>query len=152
MFSMNTENLFDLYSQRILDLAMDIPHQTPIENFDGRAKKRSPVCGSELEVFVVMKDGHVFEFQQIVRTCALGQASASIFGQHVVGQNLKNLEILSAQLSAFLAKKGDVPKDPFGEYITLTPAQDYHNRHASIMLAVDTTIEAIKNASQTGGS
>ena len=35
---------------------------------------------------------------------------------------------------------------PFEDYAVLEPARDFRNRHASIMLALDATVEAIAQA------
>ncbi len=145
---MSTENLFDLYSQKILALAMDIPHITPIEEFDGSALCRSPVCGSQIEAKIYLHKDMISAYAQDVKTCALGQASAAIFGRHVLGKTAKDIEKLQTELVKFLKENGDTPSAPFEEYHILIAARDYKNRHASILLAVDVCLEAIKNATK----
>jgi NifU-like protein involved in Fe-S cluster formation len=41
-----------------------------------------------------------------------------------------------------LISNGPVPASPFAGYQVLIPARDYKNRHASILLVLDATIEA----------
>jgi NifU-like protein involved in Fe-S cluster formation len=41
-----------------------------------------------------------------------------------------------------------VPDAPFEGFEVLEPARDYRNRHASILLALDATVEAIEQLSQ----
>ena len=41
-----------------------------------------------------------------------------------------------------LTEDGPVPAAPFDGYEVLLPARDYRNRHASILLALDATVEA----------
>ncbi len=73
-----SENLFDLYSQKILALATDIPLTKPIENADATVKRRSPICGSEVEVSLHVENGVITDYAQVVNACALGQASSAI--------------------------------------------------------------------------
>ncbi|MGV8986679.1 MAG: iron-sulfur cluster assembly scaffold protein [Cypionkella sp.] len=143
---MTDTDLVKLYSGRILALAADIPHLGHLAAPDGSARKRSPLCGSTVSVDVVMQDGKVAEFAQEVRACALGQASAAVLGDVVVGRTRTEIESARTALSAMLKEGGPVPAAPFTGYEVLIPARDYKNRHASILLALDATCEAIAAA------
>ncbi len=143
---MSDIDLVKLYSGRILALAADIPHLGHLTAPAGTAKKRSPLCGSTVSVDVVVKDGKVADFAQEVRACALGQASAAVLGEVVIGRTLSELQAARAALSAMLKETGPVPAAPFAGYEVLIPARDYKNRHASILLALDATVEAVQAA------
>ncbi|WP_406870250.1 iron-sulfur cluster assembly scaffold protein [Thioclava sp. 'Guangxiensis'] len=139
---MSDGDLFKLYSQRILALAADIPHTAPLPAPHHTAKKRAPLCGSTVEVALDLKDGRIAGYSQNVRACALGQASAAIFGQNVIGRSRAEVQKLRDDLALMLAGQGPVPNTPFGDYEVLTAAQDYPNRHGSILLAPDATLMA----------
>ena len=142
---MSDTDLVKLYSGQILALAADIPHLGRLAAPHGTARKRSPLCGSTITVDVVLQDGRVAGFAQEVKACALGQASAAVLGQTVIGRNLAELTSARDSLAAML-KGGDVPAAPFDGYQVLVPARDYKNRHASILLALDATVEAVTAA------
>ena len=140
---MSDTDLVKLYSGQILALAADIPHLGRLAGPQGSSRKRSPLCGSTVTVDVTLKDGRVAEFGQEVRACALGQASAAILGQIVIGRTAAELEAARRSLTAMLKDGGPAPAAPFQGYQVLIPARDYKNRHASILLALDATIEAV---------
>lgn len=142
---MADSDLLSLYSGRLLELAADIPLTGRLDAPDGTARKRSPLCGSTITVDVGMADGHVARFAQDVRACALGQASASLLARVVIGRSPAELETARTALAAMLSG-GPVPAAPFDGYQALIPARDYRNRHASILLALEATCEAIRNA------
>ncbi len=48
-----------------------------------------------------------------------------------------------------LKDDGPVPDAPFDGLEVLLPARDYKNRHASIMLALEATAEAMAEAEKT---
>lgn len=141
-----TQDLMKLYSQRILALAADIPHVGRLEDPDGTAMKRSPICGSTVTVDVGMEDGRVARFGQDVKACALGQSSASVLGSVVVGLTRDDIQTGRDALYAMLKEGADAPGEPFGGLEALSPAKDYKNRHASILLAWDATLAAIDDA------
>lgn len=93
-----------------------------------------------------MANGKVSDFAQDVRACALGQASAAILGEVVIGRSRAELEAARAAISTMLKENGPVPPAPFSGYDVLIAARDYKNRHASILLALDATCEAVEAA------
>jgi NifU-like protein involved in Fe-S cluster formation len=143
---MSDTDLVKLYSGQILALAADIPHLGHLPKPQGSSRKRSPLCGSTVTVEVMVKDGRVTSFAQDVKACALGQASAAILGQSVIDRTAEELEAARRSLTAMLKEDGPAPAPPFQGYQVLIPARDYKNRHASILLALDATIEAVAQA------
>lgn len=143
---MGDSDLMQLYSRRILALTTAIPHQGQLTTPDGSAMRRSPQCGSSVSVDIGVTDGRVSEFAQTVRACALGQASASVLGSAVIGQNREQIRTARDRLEAMLKQGGSPPDEPFSDLEALLPARDYPNRHASILLAWDATLAAMDNA------
>lgn len=139
-------DLIKLYSARILELAADIPHIDPLDDADGSAKRRSPLCGSSVQVEVKLDQDRISAFSQDVKACALGQAAAAIVGAAVIGTDRATVETARDQLKEMLKNDGPIPDAPFDGLEVLIPARDYKNRHASIMLALEATLEAIDQA------
>ena len=123
-----------------------MPHTTPLSAPDATARKRSPLCGSTVTVQIAIKDGVISDFSQDVKACALGQAAASVVGSNIIGCDHAQVEKARDQLKAMLKAEGPVPDAPFNGLEVLEPARDYKNRHASIMLALDATLEAFDEA------
>lgn len=143
---MSDSDLIKLYSARILGLAADIPHLGRLPSPQGTARRRSPLCGSTVTADVIVNDGRVAEFAQDVKACALGQASAAVLGEVVIGRSLPELQTAREALRAMLKEGGPVPSAPFQGYEVLLPARDYKNRHASILLALEAVCEAMEAA------
>jgi len=143
---MSDTDLMKLYSQRILALAADMPHTERLDAPTATAKKRSPLCGSTVTVDIALFDGVVTDYGQDVKACALGQAAAAIVGANIIGLTEDQIQTGRDQLFAMLKEDGNVPSAPFSDLEVLQPAKDYKNRHASIMLAFDATLDALENA------
>lgn len=136
-------DLISLYSKRILALAADVPHAERLDDPQGSAVKRSPLCGSTVTVDVAMQGGRVAAYGQDVKACALGQASAAILGEHIIGATRDDLVAGRDALRAMLKQGAPAPEGHWAGLEVLTPAKDYKNRHASILLAWEGVIEAI---------
>jgi NifU-like protein involved in Fe-S cluster formation len=140
------DDLIKLYSQRILALAADIPLTERLGDPQVTARKRSPLCGSTVTVDLKLSEGRIAAFGQDVKACALGQASASVLGRHVVGATREEIARARDALAAMLKAGGPAPGAPFEELEVLMPARDYKNRHASILLAWEATLAAFDEA------
>jgi len=143
---MTDQSLEQLYSKRILALAADIPHTGKLAAPEASARKRSPLCGSTVTVDLTLADGKVADFAQNVKACALGQASAAVLGAQAIGLDRAAIETGRAALRAMLMEDGPTPPAPFEALEALRPAQAYKNRHPSILLAWDATLEAFDQA------
>ncbi|MBU2982470.1 iron-sulfur cluster assembly scaffold protein [Lentibacter algarum] len=139
-------DLLKLYSARILALAADIPNLERLADPGGTAHRRAPLCGSTVTVDVACEGGKITEFGQDVKACALGQAAASVVGANVIGLTPEDVRKGRAEMLAMLKDDAPPPQAPFDGLEVLIPARDYKNRHASIMLAFDATLDALAAA------
>ena len=142
-------DLIKLYSTRILALAADLPHTARLSEPHATVKKRSPLCGSTVTVDVRVEDGRISAFGQDVKACALGQAAAAVTGHAVIGRTLAEVETARDELRAMLKSNGPIPAAPFDGFEVLEPARAFKNRHASILLAIEATAEAMEQALQS---
>jgi NifU-like protein involved in Fe-S cluster formation len=138
--------LDDLYSARILGLAANLPRAGRLSAPDASATRVSKLCGSEITVDVVLRDGRVAEFAQDARACALGQAAAGVLGEHVVGATAEEIRSARDALRAMLKEGAPPPQGRFAGLAALEPVRDYPPRHASTLLAFEATVEAVDKA------
>ena len=135
-----------LYSAKLLRLAAEMPRAGRLAAPDASAEKVSKLCGSRIIVDVMVRGGQVTDFAQDVSACALGQASASVLGAHVIGASLAELETTRDAFRAMLKADGPAPEGRFADLALLAPVKDYPARHTSTMLAFDAVTEAVREA------
>ena len=131
----------DIYTKKVIELASDIPFSERLQKPSITHTKRTPVCGSSITVDMIVSDGKVSKFGQKVNACALGQASATIVARNIVGATYREIQLLRNTVNEMLVSDGPIPSTPFQDFEALTPARDYRNRHASILLILDTILE-----------
>ena len=141
----DNSEMIDLYSKKILEFAGNIPLTTPLDTFSGTATRRSPMCGSNLQVWITVNGSKITNFSHDVKTCALGQASSAIIAEQIIGLHIDQVKLGRDQLFNMLTKNGPIPQKPFENLEVLLPAVAYKNRHASIMLSFETIIDAYAN-------
>jgi len=136
----------DLYSDRILGLAANMPRAGRLARADASAERVSKLCGSRVVVDVVLDGERVADFAQDVKACALGQASAAVLGAHVIGASVAELELARDALSAMLKAGGAAPRGRFADLAVLEPVKDYPARHTSTLLAFEAVVAAAREA------
>ncbi len=135
--------LNEIYSRRILELAADIPHLGRLPDADASATARSKLCGSTVTVDLKLDGNVVAAFAHDVKACALGQASSSIMGRHVVGSTVEELRDIRDAASRLLKAGGEAPQGKWEDLKVLEPLRDYKARHASILLTFDAVVDAL---------
>lgn len=141
----------DLYSGKVLALAANLPRLGRLAAPQGSAEKVSKLCGSRVLVDVTVEGDRVADFAQEVKACALGQASASVLGRHVIGATASELESAREQFHAMLKTGGPAPVGRFADLAMLAPVKDYPARHASTLLAFEAVCEAVRKALENQG-
>jgi NifU-like protein involved in Fe-S cluster formation len=137
----------ELYHNRVLELAADIPHAGRLDHPQGSSLKVSRVCGSTVNVDVNLdSDGKISDIAVEPHACALGQAATAILAQHAIGRSLAEIEAARDALRAMLKDGAEPPEGMFWELRHLQPVRDYPPRHASTMLAFEAAAEAMKQA------
>src|SRR5215470_15009702 len=125
----------DLYHQRVLELAADIPHLGRLDQPDGAATKVSRVCGSVVTVELKLQNGAVSEIAVHPKACALGQAATGVLAMNAIGATPGEIRAARDALRAMLKEGGPPPVGRFWELRHLQGVREYPARHASTMLA-----------------
>ena len=137
----------ELYCARILKLAANLPHSGRLAAPEGTGERVAKLCGSKAVVDVTLDEtGRVLAFAQDVKACALGQAAAGVLGEAVIGASLDELIEARDAMTAMLKAGGDGPTGRFEGLRALKQVADYPARHASTMVAVEATLEAVRQA------
>lgn len=136
----------DLYHQRVLELAADIPHVGRLDQPDGAATKVSRVCGSVVTVELKLKDGTISDIAVHPKACALGQAATGVLAMHAIGATPREIRDAREGLRAMLKDGAEPPQGRFWELRHLQGVRDYPQRHTSTLLAFDAAVEALDQA------
>lgn len=138
----------DLYHNRVLELAADIPNIGQLPHADGRAHKVSRVCGSEIWVDLNLSADNetVTEIAVRSKACALGAATLSVLSGNATGATVKEVIAARDQLKAMLKQGAEPPGGRFWELRHLSGVMDYPQRHMSTMLAFEAAVAAIDDA------
>lgn len=132
-----------LYNKDVLRRAATIGRTGRLAAPDASVTRVSPVCGSRITVDVTVKDGVVSDYAQDIQACALGQSSAAVLAEKVVGRNILQLREVAGALRAMLADGAPPPHGDWAGLAILAPVHAHRTRHGAVMLAFEAVIDAI---------
>ena len=135
--------LGELYSEKILAIAGNPPAAPRLAAPDASVKRVSRLCGSTVEVDIVVDGGVVAQYGHTVRACALGQTSAAIVARHIAGTSTAEFRQLATTMRCMLTAGGPPPSGRWDDLRYLEPVREYPHRHASTLLVFDAVVEAL---------
>jgi len=133
----------DIYSDRLLALAAGMPRTERLATPQATARAHSKLCGSTVEIDLVMEGDVVTDYGQTVRACLLGQTAASVMGREIVGSTAEELRAVSAAMRAMLKQGGPPPTGRWEDLALLRSVRDYKARQPSTLLVFDAVEDAI---------
>lgn len=138
----------ELYHNRILELAANIPHIGRLDGAGGSVTKVSRICGSTVNVDISLNEAgtHVEAIAVDPKACALGQAAVAVLSEHAIGAAIEEIIAARDEMVAMLKNDGEPPEGRFWELRYLQPVADYPPRHTSTLLAFEAAVAAIEEA------
>ena len=135
--------LSEIYNQRILELAANIPCTERLSDPQATATAHSKLCGSTVTIDLNMSGGVVSAYGQTVKACLLGQSACAIMGHNIVGSSAQELREVAEQMQAMLKENGSPPGGKWADLAILEPVRDFKARHTSTLLVFDAVEDAL---------
>lgn len=136
--------LSDLYSEKILDLAGNARQPPRLAVPDATARKVSRVCGSVIDVDIVVRDGRIVDYGHEISACALGQTSAAVVAREIVGTPVDEFLGVRQAMHDMLKAEGAPPSGKWADLRFLEPVREYPARHVSTLLVFDAVAAALE--------
>lgn len=132
-----------IYNPRFLELAAATPRSGRLVHADASATAHSKLCGSTVTVDIVVREGRIADFAQVVKACLLGQAAAAVVGREAVGSTPEEIRRVGAEMRRMLKEDGPPPNGRWSDLALLEPVRGYKARHASTLLVFDALERAL---------
>ena len=141
---MGDDPLLEVYNREMIALAAEVESPRHLATPEMTARAVSPICGSEVEVEISLKDDKVADFGYTVEACALTKAVVAVMKYAIVGKSREDIAKAGAALRAMLEDAGAAPSGDWAGLKILLPVRDYKARHNSILLPFEAVEEAFK--------
>ena len=86
-----------MYQEQILDHYKSPRNFGKIENASVHHHEYNPLCGDEIELFLILNDKKVVDVKFHGKGCAISQASASMLTEQIKGKSIDELKKLTKE-------------------------------------------------------
>lgn len=132
----------ELYKELILDHYRYPHNRGVLEKPDVDMQQHNPVCGDEIRLTAMVKDGVISEIEFFGQGCSISQASASMLTDRVKGLNLSDVDSLSTNFRDML-RGGEPDEQLMQDLMSLQGVSKYPVRVKCAVLAWDTLQKAL---------
>jgi nitrogen fixation NifU-like protein len=84
----------ELYQEFIIELFRNPLNYGSIPDADYKAEMYNTACGDRVVIYLKVKDGKIVDAKHDGKGCAISQASASLFTEHIRGMALEDVKKL----------------------------------------------------------
>ena len=137
----------DLYQQLIIDHNQNPRNFSKLENASHSADGHNPLCGDEITVSLIEKNGIIENIAFLGSGCAISKASASIMTSTLKGMKIEDAEVLFENFHT-LATTGESSGD-MGKLSVLAGVHKYPARVKCATLAWHTFQGALNSSTET---
>ena len=134
----------DLYQQLIIDHNQNPRNYRYLDNASHSADGHNPLCGDEITVSLIAKDGIIEDIAFMGSGCAISKASASIMTSTLKSMKVDDAKALFEKFHT-LATTGESPHD-MGKLSVLSGVHKYPARVKCATLAWHTFLGALNNS------
>jgi nitrogen fixation protein NifU and related proteins len=134
--------LDDLYRDIILDHYRSPRNRGRFETPDVATQGENPLCGDEIEVSLIVKDGRVEDVRFDGKGCSISQASASMMTEGIKGRTLAEARALVASFKGMMQNSDEPPED-LGDVEALQGVRKYPVRIKCALLSWTTLLDGI---------
>jgi nitrogen fixation NifU-like protein len=135
----------DLYKDIILDHSSSPRCHGTLEHPTHSHVGLNPLCGDEVELQFVVRDGVIEQVRFKGDGCAISQASASMFAQQAKGKTVAELRALTETFRSWMRDRElEVPSADIGDLEALAGVRRYPARIKCALLAWTTAEQALK--------
>mgnify|MGYP000232674943 CR=1 FL=1 len=138
-----SDDPFQLYNDTLLAYVAEVGDGRRLDRPDTMAKAVSPVCGSEVTLFLNIKDGRIQDVGYEVEACALTKTVMAVFLKAAPGLDRNGIDSAAQGFEQWLSRATDELPPGWSELDVLAPARDYTARHNSMLLPFTAALKAL---------
>ena len=142
-------NLDELYQTIILDHYREKHHSGLREPYEAEVHHVNPSCGDELTLRVHLDGGTIADMSYAGEGCSISQASTSVLGDLVIGQDINYFSGLYDEFLEMMHSKGEITpdEDRFEDAIAFAGVSKFPARVKCALLAWSALRDAVNQAS-----
>ncbi len=146
-YAQQESELDELYRDIILDHYRHPRHRGSLAAPTAKHEGLNPLCGDEVTVELIVKDGKVIEVAYNGSGCSISQSSASMMTEAIEGKSLTEVAEISGAFTSMMRGEDNVDAETLGDLEALSGVRKFPVRVKCATLAWHTLDEALSEVS-----
>lgn len=140
-------SLDDLYREVIMDHYRNPQNRGALDQPTAHIKLNNPLCGDQIELQLVVRDGTVYDARWSGQGCSISQSSASMMTEALKGLTIDNARRLVANFQGLMHGEGiPHPEPDLGDLEALTGVAKFPVRIKCALLPWEALSKALDPA------
>ena len=135
-----------MIDKEIIKIASNTENYGVLGNYTHFSKLKNSICGDEMRVYLIVKDGKIANFKYECESCIYCQASVSLLSRSAINKSIEKVKYFAEQAKNRFEKNTKSFDKEWKEFDKMM-SENNISRKECLLLPVNTTLDALKKKS-----
>ena len=128
----------------ILKIALNTKNLSFLQNYTHSTKLKNSICGDVIKIYLILKNGKIYNFKYEGESCIYCQASASLLSRIAINKKIKEVRLILNKSDDFFKSDKIRVKKEWKKFLKIMNKTNILRKEC-LMLPVKATLKALKN-------
>ena len=135
-----------MIDKEIIKIASNTENHGVLDNHTHFSKLKNSICGDEMRVYLIVKDGKIANFKYECESCIYCQASVSLLSRSAINKSIEKVKYFAEQAKNRFEKNTKSFDKELKEFDKIMTKNNI-SRKECLLLPVNTTLDALNKKS-----
>ena len=131
-----------MIDKEIIKIASNTENHGMLTNHTHSSKLKNAICGDEMKVYIIVKDGKIDDFKYECESCIYCQASVSLLSRKAKNKSIEKVKNFAKQVKNSFEKNNKSFDKEWKEFDKIMTKNNI-SRKECLLLPVNTTLDAL---------
>ena len=135
-----------MIDKEIIKIGSNTENHGMLTNHTHSSKLKNAICGDEMKVYIIVKDGKIDDFKYECESCIYCQASVSLLSRKAKNKSIEKVKNFAKQVKNSFEKNNKSFDKEWEEFDKIMTKNNI-SRKECLILPVNTTLDALNKKS-----
>ena len=135
-----------MIDKEIIKIASNTENHGVLNNHTHSSKLKNPICGDEMQIYLIVKDDKITKFKYECESCIYCQASVSLLSRSAKNKSIQEVIIFAEQAKNYFEKNPKSFNEEWKEFDKIITKNNI-SRKECLLLPINATLNALNNKS-----
>ena len=135
-----------MIDKEIIKIASNTENHGVLDNHTHFSKLKNSICGDEMRVYLIVKDGKIANFKYECESCIYCQASVSLLSRSAINKSIEKVKYFAEQAKNRFEKNTKSFDKEWKEFDKMM-SENNISRKECLLLPINTTLDALNKKS-----